>query len=91
MRRPLLRRLLTEATEDLAGITRDDLGTLSDEEIADLVIEIADAAMPLGYVPGAGPLLERLDGLILRVLRRRIVAMIGRARERAAKAARVSS
>ena len=87
MSRPLLRRLLTEAAEDLAGITRDDLGTLSDEEIADLVIEIADAAMPLGYVPGAGPVLEALDGLVLRLFRGRVVRMVKRARARLSAAA----
>lgn len=82
MRRPLLHRLLAEAHEDLAGITRDDLGTLSDEEIADLVIEIADAAMPLGYVPGAGPVLEALDGLVLRLFRGRVLRMVKAARAR---------
>lgn len=87
MRRAFLRRLLAEAAEDLAGITRDDLGTLSDEEIADLLIEIADAAMPLGYVPGAGPVLEALDGLVLRLFRGRVVRMVKRARARLTAAA----
>ena len=87
MRRALLHRLLAEAAEDLAGITRDDLGTLSDEEIADLVIEIADAAMTLGYVPGAGPVLEALDGLVLRLFRGRVLRMVRKTRARLTAAA----
>lgn len=86
MRRDALRAILDEARDDVAAVFAGDIGDLTDEVIADLLIEIADAALPLGYVPGAGPMLERLDGLILRVLRRRIVAMVGRARARIARA-----
>ena len=82
MRRPLLRRLLTEASEDLAELVRDDYDGQTDEEIADLLIELADAALPLGYVPGAGPVLEALDGLVLRLFRGRVVKMVKRARAR---------
>jgi hypothetical protein len=77
-----LRRLLTEATEDLAELVRDDYDGQTDEQIADLVIEIADAAMPLGYVPGAGPVLEALDGLVLRLFRGRVLRMVKAARAR---------
>lgn len=82
MRRPLLRRLLAEAAEDLAELVREDYDGQSDEEIADLLIELADAALPLGYVPGAGPMLEALDGLVLRLFRGRVVRMVKRARAR---------
>lgn len=87
MRRDALRAILDEARDDVAAVFAGDIGDLTDEAIADLLIELADAALPLGYVPGAGPMLERLDGLILRLLRRRIVAMVGRARARLARAA----
>ena len=90
MRRETFRAILDDARDDIAAVFAGDVGDLTDEAIADLLIELADAALPLGYVPGAGPMLERLDGLILRVLRRRIVAMVGRARDRVAKAAKVS-
>ena len=86
MRRETFRSILDDARDDLAVILEGDYADLTDEAIADILIEIADAALPLGYVPGAGPMLERLDGLILRVLRRRIVAMVGRARARLARA-----
>ena len=82
MRRPLLRRLLAEASEDLAELVREDYDGQSDEEIADLLIELADAALPLGYVPGAGPMLEALDGLVLRLFRGRVVKMVRKARAR---------
>lgn len=82
MRRPLLRRLLTEATEDLAELVRDDYDGQTDEEIADLLIELADAALPLGYVPGAGPVIEALDGLVLRLFKGRVARMVKRARAR---------
>lgn len=86
MRRDALRAILDEARDDIAAVFAGDVGDLTDEAIADMLIELADAALPLGYVPGAGPMLERLDGIILRVLRRRIVAMVGRARARMVKA-----
>jgi hypothetical protein len=86
VRRDALRAILDDARDDLAVILEGDYADLTDEAIADLLIELADAALPLGYVPGAGPMLERLDGLILRLLRRRIVAMVGRARARLARA-----
>jgi len=82
VRRPLLRRLLTEASEDLAELVRDDYDGQTDEEIADLLIELADASLPLGFVPGAGPMLEALDGLVLRLFRGRVVKMVKRARAR---------
>jgi len=86
VRRDALRAILDEARDDIAAVFAGDVGDLTDEAIADMLIELADAALPLGYVPGAGPMLERLDGIILRVLRRRIVAMVGRARARMVKA-----
>ena len=86
MRRATFRAILDDARDDLAVILEGDYADLTDEAIADLLIELADAALPLGYIPGAGPVLERLDGLILRLLRRRIVGMVGRARARLAKA-----
>ena len=82
MRRHLLRRLLAEASDDLAELIRDDYDGQTDEEIADLLIDLADAALPLGYVPGAGPMLEALDGLVLRLFRGRVVKMVRKARAR---------
>jgi len=87
VRRETFRSILDDARDDLAVILDGDYADHTDEAIADILIELADAALPLGYVPGAGPMLERFDGLILRLLRRRIVAMVGRTRARLARAA----
>ncbi len=82
MRRETLRAILDEARDDIAAVFAGDVGDLTDEAIADLLIELADAALPLGYVPGAGPVLEALDGLVLRLFKGRVVRMVKRARAR---------
>ena len=87
MRRETLRAILDEARDDISAVFEGDVGDLTDEAIADLLIELADAALPLGYVPGAGPVLEALDGLVLRLFRGRVVRMVKRARARLTAAA----
>ena len=82
MRRPLLRRLLTAAGRDLGRLLREDYDGQTDEEIADLLIDLADASLPLGFVPGAGPVLEALDGRVLRRFRGRVGDMVAAARAR---------
>ena len=82
MRLHLPADLLTEAAEDIAELIREDFDTLTDRQIVDILIKLADASLPLGFIPGAGPVLEVLDGLVLRLFRGRLLRMVKRARAR---------
>ena len=79
--RPLLRHLRREA----GSLVSEAIAGRTDEEVADLLIEVADALVAVDAIPGVGPLVEILsDVLLLHLLRPRAVEWVAAARARQA-------
>lgn len=77
--RPLLKHLRIEA----GSIAAEALAGRTDEEAADLLIEVADALVAVDAIPGVGALVEILtDALLVHLLRPRVVEWVAAARAR---------
>ena len=85
MKRRNLRPLLTHLRREAGSLVADAIAGRTDEEIADLLIEVADALVAVDAIPGVGPLVELLsDALLLHLLRPRVVEWVAAARARQA-------
>ena len=76
--RPALAFLRRKAS---AFVTRA-LASQTDEEVADLVLRMADAVLTFDAIPGAGTGLELLSDALLVQLRPRVIASVKAARAR---------
>jgi hypothetical protein len=86
MSRPLY-ALLVYLRKEAASLPGAVLEHGDDNEIADKLLKVADALVPLDGVPGVGPGLELLSDLVLlHFIRPRVVEWVAAARGRAAHA-----
>ena len=83
MRRRNLRPLLSYLRMEAGCLVLEAIADRTDEDVADTLIEVADAALALDMIPGAGALVELLsDALLVHLLRSRVVDWVAAARAR---------
>lgn len=79
-----LRPLILHLRREAGNLVLKALDGRTDEEVADLLIDLADRILVGDAVPGAGPLVEILSDAALRLLRPRVVARMAEVRARQA-------